>query len=165
MNDTDPLAQLKDIHMPEPLLLWVPAPGWWLLAALLLVLLFYVVKILLKKIKHNRYRKLALAELQAAANIENPTELLIKVNHLLKRVAISAFGAAPCASLKGSEWMAFLDKTQKTKVPVFTTGTGKILNDGQYRPQVEYNKEELLNIARQWIKNHSHRIKQGGNDV
>lgn len=165
MNDTDPLAQLKDIHMPEPLLLWVPAPGWWLLATLLLVLLFYITKILLKKIKHNRYRKLALAELQTAANIDNPTELLIKVNHLLKRVAISAFGAASCASLKGSEWMTFLDQTQKTKVPVFTKGAGKILNDGQYRPQIEFNKEELLSIVRQWIKNHSRHVKPGKNNV
>ena len=32
----DPLAQLRDIHLPETVGLWPLAPGWWLLIALII---------------------------------------------------------------------------------------------------------------------------------
>ena len=38
----DPLAQLRDIHLPEPIGWWPPAPGWWLLALVFLSALIYV---------------------------------------------------------------------------------------------------------------------------
>lgn len=154
MNETDPLAQLKDIHMPEPLALWMPAPGWWVLAILLLALVIYGIKFLQKKMHNNRYRKLALLELQTAANIENPTELLHALNTLLKRTAISAFGADSCASLNGREWLTFLDQTSAQKEPIFSTGIGNILSDGQYRPNNQFNQEKLLLAVSVWIKNH-----------
>ncbi|MFG1464265.1 DUF4381 domain-containing protein [Xanthobacter sp. DSM 24535] len=34
----DPLAGLRDIHLPMPVSFWPLAPGWWMLAGLLLLL-------------------------------------------------------------------------------------------------------------------------------
>jgi hypothetical protein len=35
----DPLAQLRDWHLPDPIQWWPPAPGWWISAAVFLALL------------------------------------------------------------------------------------------------------------------------------
>ncbi|HAD08873.1 MAG TPA: hypothetical protein DCF62_05290 [Porticoccaceae bacterium] len=39
--NSDPLAQLRDIHLPEAIGWWPPAPGWWLLTLLLIAALGY----------------------------------------------------------------------------------------------------------------------------
>ncbi|HYN78294.1 MAG TPA: DUF4381 family protein, partial [Lamprocystis sp. (in: g-proteobacteria)] len=33
----DPLAGLRDWHLPAPVAWWPPAPGWWLVAGLVMV--------------------------------------------------------------------------------------------------------------------------------
>ncbi len=44
----DPLAQLRDIHLPDPISWWPPAPGWWVLAVVVLALLFFMTR----KVRH-----------------------------------------------------------------------------------------------------------------
>ena len=39
---SDPLAELRGYHPPDPVSWWPPAPGWWLLALLILGLLTWV---------------------------------------------------------------------------------------------------------------------------
>ena len=42
MNEQDPLANLRDIYLPEPITAWPPAIGWWALILLGLLLLSYI---------------------------------------------------------------------------------------------------------------------------
>ncbi|MDB9952467.1 DUF4381 domain-containing protein [Porticoccaceae bacterium] len=61
--ESDPLAQLRDIHLPETISWWPLAPGWWVLIILLgLVTGWIIVKAVQRK-RANLYRRQALAKL------------------------------------------------------------------------------------------------------
>ena len=60
----DSLAQLKDIHLPDPISFWPPAIGWWLLALLLLSGLFTLCYFMLRYLSKHRYRRRAIKELK-----------------------------------------------------------------------------------------------------
>ncbi len=156
MNDTDPLAQLKDIHLPEPLALWIPAIGWWLLALVILITSYWALQKTLQILINRRYRKIALQELASLHQLKNTTDLLGTLNHLLKRTAITAFGRQACASLTNEQWLTFLDMTMPLKSDSFTEGSGKILAEGQYQSHCDYDADALLALSISWIKTHSH---------
>ena len=63
MNPADPLAQLRDIHLPEPVSWWPPAPGWWIVLLLSLAAVVLVIYYLRKYWLQRRYRRVALREL------------------------------------------------------------------------------------------------------
>ena len=154
MPDQDPLAQLRDIHLPDPVGLWPPAPGWWLLAMLLLACLLVSVLLVRKKIRRNRYRRLALAELERHDWQQlSPSEALQQANQLLKQTALAAPFASDVAGLSGDNWLAFLDQSGNTLE--FSEGVGRLLKDGPYQPGLaDVDKDALLKLTRQWIKQH-----------
>ena len=63
MDGTDPLSQLKDIHLPEPIGFWPPAPGWWLLFFLLCLAIYFGGKALYAAWRKRRACSFALREL------------------------------------------------------------------------------------------------------
>ena len=60
----NPLDQLRDIHLPEPISWWPPAPGWWILALASSVLLAWLLRFLYRRYKAKHYRRQALAQLK-----------------------------------------------------------------------------------------------------
>ena len=40
---SDPLQQLRDVHLPPDPNWWPPAPGWWLLAAVVLAAVAWLI--------------------------------------------------------------------------------------------------------------------------
>lgn len=52
----DPLAQLRDIHLPPPPSWWPPAPGWWVLALIALGLTLWALR---AAWRHRRGRRFA----------------------------------------------------------------------------------------------------------
>jgi hypothetical protein len=154
MPDQDPLAQLRDIHLPDPIGLWPPAPGWWLLAILLLASLLVSALLVLKKIRRNRYRRLALAELERHDWQQlSPTQALQLANQLFKQTALAAPFSNDVAGLSGNNWLAFLDQSGNTHE--FSEGVGRLLKEGPYQPALAaIDKDALLKLTRQWIKQH-----------
>ena len=152
MNQQDLLSQLRDIHLPEPVSWWPPAPGWWLVAFVTLAALSAFLYFLRRRIVKNRYRKVALKMLSELDGQDNGLVQLEEISALLRRVAIQAFGREKVAVLAGEAWLAFLDKTGRTTD--FSTGVGRVLGSDLYRPSVEADVGQVQLIAKKWIKEH-----------
>ena len=155
MNENvDPLAELRDIHLPAPPELWPPALGWWILAALLTALFCYGIYRTYQIWQKNAYRRHGLKELESLFTREHQnTELLADINDLLKRVALKCSPREEVAHLTGESWVAFLD----SKMPghQFTMGAGQVLIDGPYaKASVDINRVELQKVVKTWIQTH-----------
>ena len=64
MNPNDPLAQLRDIHLPAAVSAWPLAPGWWMLILLAIASLSYLAWHVLQRHRVKLYRRQALEKVQ-----------------------------------------------------------------------------------------------------
>lgn len=155
-NQTDPLAELRDIHLPGAIQDWPPAPGWWLLGILAIALTIYLVVRIVRYWKRKQYRREGVRSLQLLKvkyeNSPNSTQYLQHYSQLLKRVSFSCFPRDEVASLTGESWVAFLDLSGSTKE--FSMGCGQVLIEGNYAQSVQYNHQALHDLGVLWIKNH-----------
>ncbi|MFA7554771.1 MAG: DUF4381 domain-containing protein [Spongiibacteraceae bacterium] len=160
MPNQDPLAQLRDIHLPAAVSAWPPAIGWWLVAALLIITIIVMSYFLIRRYRKNHYRRLALKQLSALSLTTDFNLYLQQLNQLLKQTALAANAPADIAGLTGLQWLQFLD--QSGHCNDFSQGPGKILLNGPYAPIKPSSDEnaspqprELEALARRWIKQHT----------
>ena len=175
MDSEELLAQLADIHLPEPVSFWPPAPGWWVLAILLLVLILWTTR---KSFTVSRRRKIkarALAELQKcyenyanhAADISNSNtgsntgsnrdnerdrqtlRYVNEANSVLKRVALVHFPDSAIAGLGGPEWVSFIRNTGESGL--LTAEITDALSHGRFQTTLEIDVDAMNNFAEQWI--------------
>jgi hypothetical protein len=108
-----PFDQLRDIHGPDPVAWWPPAPGWWLAAvgALLAVWLLWAALRFVSRYPfftwHHDARRRLLGLRRALAS-DPPAEVATALSELLRRVAMARVGRDSCAGLAGDEWLAWL---------------------------------------------------------
>ena len=156
----DPLAQLRDLHLPQAVADWPPALGWWLLAGLVLFGLVWSMRALYWRYKSNAYRRFAQRELKAIvaehAETQDARRALSRLLFLMKRVAMTAFNRAEVAALSGVAWTPFLDATSTTSQ--FSLGPGELLIDGPYQATQDHASHELtalFSLCAEWLKHHS----------
>ena len=151
----DPLAQLRDIHVPLSPEWWPPAPGWWLLALVGLGLASLVVSHAWR-----RYRAGAPIR-QAERDLERhfshfdekhnaKRELANGVNAVLKRVALVRYPRSEVAELSGSSWTEFLDESAGTDQ--FSSGMGRVLGDERFAPAFNFDAAALRLAAQYWVE-------------
>jgi len=154
MNGADPLAELRDIHLPDPVGWWPPAPGWWLVAALLFLAVAGL--IIWRIVRHRRlaYKREALAQWQTIhadyLNHKDPSRLLADLSVLLKRTCITRYGREQTAGLTGEQWLAFLDQTGNSTE--FSSGAGRALVSQRFVPTPQIDGPALLNVTLAWLK-------------
>ncbi len=155
-TQNDPLAQLRDIHLPQAIEAWPPAPGWWLLAFLAVLTVLLFLYWLWTGWRKNKYRREAIKELdrllQSYAAHGDAAEYLQDYQRLLKRVALTRYDRQKVAHLTGESWVAFLDKSSNSSE--FTMGDGQILIDGNYQASPEVNINNLHSLGQHWIRKH-----------
>ena len=114
MPTTNPLHQLKDIHLPDPIGFWPPALGWWLVG-LLLIALLVAVTFLYRRYQKNAYRRIAVQQVKSLfKNHQQPQqnhEITAQLNRLLKTVAQQTYTTEQVSPLSGTQWLNFLDSS------------------------------------------------------
>jgi hypothetical protein len=153
MNQTDPLAQLRDIHLPDPISWWPLAPGWWLLAIIGIAGSVIAGRLLVKRYKNRSYRRQALAQLKRLDH-SDCQQRLIAVFELLRQVALSAYPQGNFASLAPNEFVHFLQSSSGK--PLFND----LADNWQWllyaqQPQIEDQLvEQVIANAKLWVINH-----------
>lgn len=136
----DPLSQLHDIQLPEPITWWPLAFGWYLLIASVFLIIFIVWKVWSRPVKRHLKRE-AVALLTDAD--------FAGVSRLLRRIAVYQYPRKEVAGLNGDAWLAFLDKTGKTDA--FTAGVGRKLVTAPYEPVPDEVDDALVKVVTEWI--------------
>ena len=153
MNPSDPLAQLRDIHLPEAVSWWPLAPGLWVLGALLVAGLAFTVHFFWQRHHAFTYRRQALIKVKQLPNNcqhQRITALLV----LLKRVAVSAYPEFHLTSLNQAEFIAFLNQTTpKAGFDQLPADWQRLFYDKDSEVSAEL-VDQLVASGTQWIKGH-----------
>ena len=152
MNQQNPLAELRDIQLPEAVST-IPAIGWWITTILIIALLTTTIVFLVKRYRRLAYKREALVainELEAIKDNADITDGIYQVSLLLKRICITRYGREDTAGLTGKRWLLFLDKTGNTNQ--FTQGIGSVMGEGLYQPKPDVDLHELVTLAKTWIE-------------
>jgi Tfp pilus assembly protein PilO len=164
VNPADPLAELRDIHLPAEIGAWPPALGWWVLSLLLVISVLSAIYLFINWYKKTAYRRAALKELRqleqkfqhSSASEFSATDFQQALVELLKRTTLTAFPRTEVAGLTGESWLLSLDET--ANIQAFNSDLGRRLVMDRFSaepPQLDVESaESLIRISREWIKKH-----------
>ncbi|MHC2333585.1 DUF4381 domain-containing protein [Bradyrhizobium sp. USDA 4454] len=152
----DPVAGLIDIPLPPPVSL---LPATWA-ARIVIVLVAAAIVVaawrLLRHFRANRYRRMALAELDRLLQMPGAVQdgMAASLALLVRRTALDAFPRETIAPLAGARWLAFLDRSYGGDE--FSQGAGRLLAAAPYGRMTADAGElkSLQDLVRRWIRGH-----------
>ncbi len=149
----EPLAQLRDIHLPEPITWWPLAPGWYVLIILLLLLMIAIAYGLYLRQRNARAKNKALDLLKTYKEHyekdRNAQMASARISELLRRVALVYYPRSQVASIHGEDWVVFLNQTSKG---IDFYPVKSMLLDSPFKSMETMNLKPLIVRAEQWIK-------------
>jgi len=155
------LPELRNIHLPDAVAWWPPAPGWWLVAVILITLIVLLpgqIKKFNRRRQFQKENRARLAEVrdqlqqlhsQYLQN-QNPVALCSGLSVLLRRVCLSLFEHADVAGLTGEAWLAFLDQQCPLSPPL--AESADLLLNTPYQPITSVADNDALQLHRQCEK-------------
>ncbi|MEE9451556.1 MAG: DUF4381 domain-containing protein [Gammaproteobacteria bacterium] len=149
----DPLAALRDIHLPKAVSFWPPAPGWIIITTLIVLLCSGLIWIGYRYLRRQRIKKLALQRLQALQaqyqQSHQGKEIVTELSILLRRVALAYFPRKEIAGLTGKPWLSFL---QSHGQDCDFEQVGALLLSAPYQAQIKADLTPLMAVCLRWIK-------------
>jgi len=152
---SDRMWGLKDPPLPEPVSWFALTPGTVLLAGILLSLVGLFVWRRWQAWQRNRYRRIALAELSA---MEDSAAGLAGLPTVLRRIALTAFPRVEVASLRGADWVAWLNEKGARFEDADAAWLDRLPYDpdpGDLSPDVA---KRLLSTSSAWVREHRARV-------
>lgn len=147
---SDPLAQLKDIHVPSAVSAWPLDWGWWCLGTICLLSVIALIVMAIRKYKYNQPRREAKALLSALS--PSVSNWPMEVNLVLKRTVLSYFPPSEVAGLYGTKWVSFLLNQVPDKRRTQIEKGFLQLNELHYAPDVDGTHfDECTTAAQHWL--------------
>jgi len=144
---------LRDIHLPEAISWWPPAPGWWITGLLAVVIIILTVHWLRRRAKQLAPFKSAQLELQQIKfhyeSGQDAQLLSQKLSILLRRVSMTIASREESAGLTGNDWLSFLDRL--VNQTIFNTEVGRQLITAPYQPAHTIDGQALVELTEQWL--------------
>lgn len=148
-TQANPLQQLRDIQLPEPISWWPPAPGWWMLLGIV-VTIALLAWLGYRWYRHGAVKRAALAELAQIASQTSGQMQLQQLSQLLRRAALASQSRHEVAGLRGSAWLTFLDRFVSDNG--FSNGPGAILAHGPYQAkEATFDSSALIDLSHRCI--------------
>ena len=151
---------LRDIHLPDSLSWWPPAPGWWLLTGACLLIGIGISWWLRRRAAHRRApATLARRELDRVRSAwlahGDAAQFVAELSVWLRRTSMSLTQRTQAASLTGDAWAQFLDDLSGEQV--FGAADSALLRTAPYRSpnsvRIEAEAaERLLGACEAWLR-------------
>lgn len=152
MSPADPLAALRDIHVPDPPPFWPPAPGWIAIACVVIAAAVAATIVAARWWRRGRPRREALASLRflhARHDTGAPDrEIAIELSLLVRRFALARHPREEVAGLVGERWIAWLESTR----PGLGAAARTALLDAPYARECRFDAPRALAACEHWIR-------------
>ena len=150
------LAELKDLHLPEPPSIWPPAPGWWFVALMVILGVACMCYHYFKKkrkpaarnIEKGQWQQSALLEHQRLhallSNDASANQVLSEASVLMRRVALARLPREQAATVQNEDWLRLLDELSDNEH--YSNGIGRLLLEHPYRKSSEISRHDLTDL-------------------
>jgi hypothetical protein len=152
-SGVNPLDQLRDIHLPDPVSWWPMAPGWWFLILACGLLSAALCRFIYRRYKARLYRRQALKKLKNVQLSKPSQQQLRDLLELLKQTANSAYPNRKPGSQSSEQFIHFLQYScDKPLFDSLNIDLEKALYSDS--KQISGQLDELFDDAEIWIKQH-----------